>query len=612
VDNGDKVGLNTVVISTTLVNHKSALTVTALMGTVLSANFMPKVTSRLTLLEKVPTGINGFDEITGGGLPAGRPTLVCGSAGCGKSLFALEFLVRGATQYGEPGVLLTFEESAEDIRKNVASLGFDIDALIAKKKLIIDFVRVERGEIEEHGEYDLEGLFIRLAHSIAAAGAKRVVLDTIEALFAGLSNEAILRSELRRLFGWLKERGMTTVITGERAGDQFTRQGLEEFISDCVILLDHRVVGQISTRRLRVVKYRGSTHGTNEYPFLIDENGISILPITSSSLEYEVSAERVSSGIRGLDEMLGGLGYYRGSSVLLSGTAGTGKSSVAAHLAQATCDRGERCLFFSFEESASQIIRNMRTIGVDLQPFVRKELLSIHPARPTVSGLEMHLVRMHKLISQFQPAVVIVDPVSNLQSIGTSEEAGTLFIRLVDFLRKNSILGFLVSLTNGTGGLETTGEGISSMVDTWLLLRDTESNGERNKVLYVLKSRGMDHSNQLREFHITSKGVKLVEAYLGSAGVLTGSARLAQEARETADGEKLRNEMAQRQLALAHRRKAMEAQIQALRAEFDAEAEEFNRMAANEKVRIGQLEIDRNAMARSRRVGDRPGKSNHK
>jgi circadian clock protein KaiC len=573
---------------------------------------MPKVISRLTLLEKVPTGINGFDEITGGGLPAGRPTLVCGSAGCGKSLFGLEFLIRGATQHGEPGVLLTFEESAEDIRKNVASLGFDIDALVAKKKLIIDFVRIERGEIEEHGEYDLEGLFIRLAHSIAVVGAKRVVLDTIESLFAGLSNEAILRSELRRLFGWLKERGMTTVITGERAGDQFTRQGLEEFISDCVILLDHRVVGQISTRRLRVVKYRGSTHGTNEYPFLIDENGISILPITSSGLEYEVSAERVSTGIRGLDEMLGGLGYYRGSTVLLSGTAGTGKTSVAAHLAQATCARGERCLFFSFEESASQILRNMRTVGIDLQPFVRKELLFIHSARPTVSGLEMHLVRMHKLIGQFQPAVVIVDPVSNLQTGGTSEEASTLFIRLVDFLRKNSILGFLVSLTTGRGGLEMTGEAISSMVDTWLLLRDIESNGERNKVLYVLKSRGMDHSNQLREFHITSKGVQLVEAYLGSAGVLTGSARLAQEAREAADGETLKNEMARRQLALAHRRKAMEAQIQALRAAFDAEKEEFNRMAANETIRVEQLEIDRDAMARSRRVTERQGKSNHK
>jgi circadian clock protein KaiC len=573
---------------------------------------MPKVTSRLTLLEKIPTGINGFDEITGGGLPAGRPTLICGSAGCGKSLFGLEFLVRGATEHDQPGVLMTFEESAEDIRKNVASLGFDIDALVAKKNLVIDFVRIERGEIEEHGEYDLEGLFIRLAHSIAAVGAKRVVLDTIEALFAGLSDQAILRSELRRLFGWLKERGMTTIITGERAGGQLTRQGLEEFISDCVILLDHRVVGQISTRRLRVVKYRGSTHGTNEYPFLIDENGISILPITSSGLEYEVSAERMSTGVGGLDEMLGGLGYYRGSTVLLSGTAGTGKTSVAAHLARTTCARGERCLFFSFEESASQILRNMRTIGIDLQPFVRKELLLIHSARPTVSGLEMHLVRMHRMIGQFQPAVVIVDPVSNLQTAGTSEEATMLFVRLVDFLRKNGILGFLVSLTNGASALETSGDGVSSIVDTWLLLRDIESNGERNKVLYVLKSRGMDHSNQVREFHITSKGVKLVDAYLGSSGVLTGSARLAQEARETADAEILKQEMGRRALALTHRRKAMEAQIEALRAAFDAEAEEFRRTAANEKVRLGQLEIDRDAMALSRRVTERLKKNNHK
>ena len=563
---------------------------------------MRKTTSRLTSLKKVPTGIYGFDEITGGGLPAGRPTLVCGSAGCGKSLFGLEFLVRGATQYGEPGILITFEETAQDIAKNVASLGFDTDALIAKKKLIIDFVRIDRGEIEEHGDYDLEGLFIRLAHSIAAIGAKRVVLDTIEALFAGLSNQAILRSELRRLFGWLKERGMTTVITGERAGDQLTRQGLEEFVSDCVILLDHRVVDQISTRRLRVIKYRGSTHGANEYPFLIDEHGILILPITSSGLEYEVTTERVSTGVPGLDEMLGGLGYYRGSTVLLSGTAGTGKTSVATHLAQATCARGERCLYFSFEESASQILRNVRTIGIDLQPFIRKGLLRIHSSRPTVYGLEMHLLRMHKLISQFQPSVVIVDPVSNLQTAGTNEDTNNLFVRLVDFLRKDGILGFLVSLTGGANVLEATDEGISSMVDTWLLLRDVESNGERNKVLYVLKSRGMDHSNQVREFHITSKGVKLVDAYLGPAGVLTGSARLAQEAHEMAAAEVSRQELERKELALSHQRKIMEAQIDALRAAFQAEEEEFRQLVVTEKIRVGQLETDREAMARSRRA----------
>ena len=566
---------------------------------------MPKTASRLTSLKKVPTGINGFDEIAGGGLPAGRPTLVCGSAGCGKSLFGLEFLMRGAMQYGEPGVLMSFEESAEDIAKNVASLGFDINALAAEKKLVVDFVRVERGEIEEHGEYDLEGLFIRLAHAIDAVGARRVVLDTVEALFAGLSNQAILRSELRRLFAWLKERGMTTIITGERAGDKLTRQGLEEFISDCVILLDHRVYGQISTRRLRVVKYRGSTHGTNEYPFLIDESGISIMPITSSGLEYEVSTERISSGVPELDQMLGGLGYYRGSTVLLSGTAGTGKTSLAAHLAQAACGRGERCLFFSFEESMAQIIRNTRTIGIDLQPCIRKDLLRIHSSRPTVSGLEMHLVCMHKLISQFQPSVVIVDPVSNLRTAGTSEDSAHLFIRLVDFLRKHGILGFLVNLTGGDRPLEATDEGISSMVDTWLLLRDLESNGERNKVLYVLKSRGMNHSNQVREFHITSKGVKLVEAYLGPAGVLTGSARLAQEALS-------RKGLEQKELALTHRRKAMEAQIESLQAAFHAEEEEFRRSVATEKNRLGQVEIDREAMARSRRATARRARNNHR
>ena len=476
------------------------------------------------LLKKAPTGIGGFDEITGGGLPAGRPSLVCGGAGCGKSLFATEFLVRGAMEFNEPGVLMTFEETADDIKKNVASLGFDISNLIAKKKLFIDHVHVDRSEIEENGEYDLEGLFIRLDHAIKIIGAKRVVLDTIETLFAGLTNQAILRSEIRRLFGWLKERGMTTVITGERGEGSLTRQGLEEYVSDCVILLDHRIHGQISTRRLRVVKYRGSTHGTNEYPFLIDEEGISVLPITMAGMDYGVTNERIPSGVPELDQMLGGKGYYRGSSVLLSGSAGTGKSSVAAHLADVTCRRGERCLYFSFEESEAQIIRNMKSPGINLEPHVRKGLLKFHSTRPTVHGLEMHLVMMHKMIEEFKPNVVVLDPVSNIQSAGTTHDSTTMLIRLIDFLRKKKITGLMISLTNaGATSQEMTEVAISSLVDTWLLLRDVETGGERNRLIYVLKSRGMAHSNQVREFLITSKGVRMVEAYLGSEGVLTGS-----------------------------------------------------------------------------------------
>lgn len=574
---------------------------------------MPRaVRSRLPVLQKAPTGISGFDEITGGGVPRGRPTLVCGSAGCGKSLFALEFLIRGATQFGENGVVMTFEETAEDIRKNVASLGFDVDQLIADKKLVIDFVKVDRNEIEENGEYDLEGLFIRLAHAIQTVGAKRVVLDTIETLFSGLSNQAILRSELRRLFGWLKEREMTTIITGERGDGQLTRQGLEEYVSDCVVLLDHRVVGQISTRRLRVVKYRGSTHGTNEYPFLIDEEGISVLPITSSGLDYEVSPERVTSGVEGVDQMLGGPGYYRGSTVLLTGTAGTGKSSMAAQLARSTCARGERCLYFSFEESPAQILRNMKSIGIDLAPFVRKNLLRFHTTRPTVHGLEMHLVRMHKLIAEFKPTVVVVDPISNMRAAGTLDESTNMLVRLVDFLRKSNILGFLISLSAQGKAIESTDEGLSSMVDTWLLLRDVESNGERNRLLYILKSRGMAHSNQVREFLITPGGIRLVDAYLGEAGVLTGSARLAQEAREAREAQLAAEEVERKRLALDHRRKSTEAQIEALRAAYHAELEEFERIAAGETERRQEAERIRQAMARSRRITGTPALNGRK
>jgi circadian clock protein KaiC len=555
------------------------------------------------VLKKVPTGIVGFDEITGGGVPQGRPTLVCGAAGCGKSLFATEFLVRGVVQYHEPGVLMTFEETADDIKKNVASLGFDIDDLVARKKLFIDHVRVERSEIEENGEYDLEGLFIRLNHAITSIGAKRVVLDTIETLFSGLTNQAILRSELRRLFSWLKERGMTTVITGERGEGALTRQGLEEYVSDCVILLDHRVNGQISTRRLRIVKYRGSTHGTNEYPFLIDEEGISVLPITAAGMDYQVSSQRISSGVPQLDEMLGGKGFYRGSTVLLSGSAGTGKSSLAAHLVDAACKRGERCMYYSFEESQAQIIRNMKSVGMYLEPHVRKGLLKFHSTRPTVHGLEMHLVLMHKAIEEFKPSIVVIDPVSNIQNAGTLGESAAMLIRLIDFLRKKKITGFLISLAGGgSKSLEATDDAMSSLVDTWLLLRDVESGGERNRLMYVLKSRGMAHSNQVREFLITNKGVKLVDAYLGAEGVLTGSARLSQQNRESAEALRVREELERKELALEHRRKAMEAQVESLRAGFMIEQEEFARVAANVKSREQQIQLDRETMAKSRRV----------
>lgn len=551
-------------------------------------------------LAKVPTGIAGFDEITGGGLPKGRPTLVCGAAGCGKSLFGIEFLVRGAVEFGEPGVLLTFEETADDIKKNAASLGFDLDDLIAKKKIAIDHVRIERNQIEENGEYDLEGLFIRLNYAIRTVGAKRVVLDTIESLFSGLTNETILRAELRRLFGWLRERSLTTVITGERGDGALTRQGLEEYVSDCVVLLDHRVTGQISTRRLRVVKYRGSTHGTNEYPFLIDESGIAVLPITASGMAYEVSDERISTGIDGLDKMIGGKGYYRGSTVLLSGTAGTGKSSVAAFLANETCRRGERCLYFSFEESQAQILRNMRSIGLNLEPHVRRGLLKFHSTRPTVQGLEMHLVRMHKIIEEFKPTVVIVDPVSNLQSAGTLDDSTAMLIRLIDFLRLRGITGFLVTLTRAGSSTEATDEGMSSIVDTWLLLRDIEFGGERNRAIYVLKSRGMPHSNQVREFLMSNEGIKLTPVYLGPAGVLTGSARLSQEARELAEKAAVEQEMQRRQLTLEHRRKAVEAQIEALRSGYKVEEEEFQRTLLSQRLRDQAIEENRAAMGRSR------------
>ncbi len=553
-------------------------------------------------IRKAPTGIAGLDEITGGGLPAGRPTLVCGSAGCGKTLLAMEFLVRGILEHGEPGVFMSFEERAEDLAENVRSLGFDLEDLIQRQKLVVDYVHVERSEIEETGEYDLEGLFLRLGWAIDSIGAKRVVLDTLEVLFGGLENQGILRAELRRLFRWLKEKGVTAVVTGERGEGTLTRHGLEEYISDCVILLDHRVIDHLATRRLRVVKYRGSIHGTNEYPFLIDERGIEVLPITSLGLAHAVSTERISSGIPELDDMLGGEGFYRGSSVLISGRAGTGKSSLAAHFVDAACRRGERCVYFAFEESASQIVRNMRSIGIDLEPWMHQGLLEIHAARPTLHGVERHLVSMYKVIRNFQPRVVVIDPVTNLGAAGSADEVSSMLMRLIDFLKTQQVTTLFTSLTQGGSALEQTDVGISSLMDSWLLVQELESNGERNRVLYVLKSRGTAHSNQLREMRLTAQGVQLVEAYLGPAGAFTGAARAAQEAQEKAAALVRRQEIEGRQRELERKRLALEARISALRLEFEADAEEVRQILGQEESREAQLMENGDDVARIRGV----------
>jgi len=558
-------------------------------------------------LPKALTGIQGLDEITQGGLPRGRPTLICGSAGCGKTLLAMEFLIRGATEYGEPGVFIPFEENAEELAQNVRSLGFDLGKLIKQKKLLIDFVKVERNEIEETGDYDLEGLFIRLNAAIESIGAKRVVLDTIETLFSGLQNEGILRAELRRLFRWLKDKGVTAVITGERGEGKLTRRGLEEYVSDCVILLDHRVTEQVSTRRMRIVKYRGTTHGTNEYPFLIDEDGFSVLPITSLGLKHQVSNERVSSGVERLDTMLGGKGYYRGSTILVSGTAGTGKTSIAAHFVRAACERGERSLYFTFEESPGQMIRNMRSIGVDLGKYVKKDLLQIHSSRATFYGLEMHLAMIHKLVQQKKPDVVVLDPVGALMHAGTERDANAMLIRLIDFLKLNQITAMLLNLTTAGESLEHSDVDISSIVDSWLLLRDIEIGGERNRAMYVLKSRGMRHSNQLREYLITDQGLDLLDVYVGPEGVLTGSARISLEARERAAALAIQQEAEGRERDRQLKREALEARILAMRKEFEIEEVESAVVASQEVTRLEGLQQNRRTMALSRQADEGNG-----
>jgi circadian clock protein KaiC len=551
-------------------------------------------------LPKTLTGITGFDEITQGGLPAGRPTLICGEAGSGKTLFSIEFIIRGAMQFNEPGVFMAFEEKAEELAANVASLGFDLGKLVSQDKIKLDHVRIERSEIEETGEYDLDGLFIRLGHAIDSIKAKRVVLDTIENLFSGLTDQGILRAELRRLFQWLKDRKVTAVITGEKGSGMLTREGLEEYVSDCVILLDHRVQNQISTRRLRIIKYRGSLHGTNEYPFLIDAEGISVLPVTSLKLEAKVSSKRVSTGIPSMDMMLGGKGFFKGSSILVSGTAGTGKTSIAACFANECCNRKERCLFFAFEESPEQIIRNMHSIGMDLQKCIDNGLLKFYASRPTMYGLEMHLVVIYKLIRQFKPSTIILDPITNLITVGSVSDVKSVLTRLIDFLQAQQITVMFTALSLNNIVSEQTDEGVSSLVDAWISVRDIEVNGERNKGLYIMKSRGMKHSSQVREFTITSKGLFLEDVYLGPEGVLTGTAREAHKLQKQTEDIINKHTQARKDKEIERKAKELQMKIDNLVAEFESIKDELKNDVVERELRDKVLEGNRQKITQLR------------
>ena len=553
-------------------------------------------------LAKTPTGISGLDDLTLGGLPTGRPTLLCGAAGCGKTLFALPFLGNGAVHHDEPGVFMSFEEPERDLTANVASLGYDLDKLVRDGRIVIDHVRVERSEIEESGEYDLEGLFVRLGYAIDRTGAKRVVLDTIEALFSSLADSTILRAELRRLFEWLKNRGVTAIITGERGAGQLTRYGIEEYVSDCVILLDNRVEDQVTTRRLRVVKYRGSAHGTNEYPFLIDGQGISVMPITSAGLAHAISEEIVPSGVAGLDAMLGLGGYYRGSSVLISGLAGTGKSTFGAAFVDAACRRGERCLYFAFEESPNQVVRNMRSVGIDLSGHWEAGLLQFEATRPSVYGFEMHLARMNRDIETILPSNIVVDPISAFR--GPSTEIHATLVRLADICKTRGITSVFTSLSS-TGELMTDSErSVSSLMDTWVSLKDVEANGELNRLLYLLKSRGMSHSKQLREYRLTDHGIELIDPYAGPEGVLTGTARVAQEARERQASLARLQATDRRRREVARKRASTERKIAEMRAALEAEEADVATLVSEEEVLEGVIASDRSDMAARR--GHRP------
>jgi circadian clock protein KaiC len=474
----------------------------------------PKQTKALNhnQIHKCPTGIKGFDQITEGGLPKNRTTLISGSAGSGKTLLGIDFLINGATNYNEPGIFMSFEETEDELYKDVASLNLDLRGLVSQKKILLEHIILEHKDIQEI-DFNLEGLLIRLENAVDSIGAKRVVLDSIESLFAGVTNDGILRIEIKRLFRWLKEKQVTAIVTGEPAQSSYTRHGLEEYISDCIILLDNRVREQISTRRIRVIKYRGSNHGTNEYPFVIDGAGLSVIPITSAGLDQPGTNEKIPTGIPSLDKMFAGKGYTRGSTILASGTAGTGKTSLAAAFAIKTCKRGERCLFLSYEESSGQLIQNLKSIGFHLEPLIRRGLLKIVSTRPSFFGLEMHLLDLYKIIAEFKPRAVVIDPLTSLLGQGNQPELQSMLTRMIDVLKSNGITGFFTSLVSSTSQNDTSGEiGVSSLIDTWIVVRELEEDEGKRRIrgLYVVKSRGTGHSSDVHKLVLSDTGVSLV------------------------------------------------------------------------------------------------------
>ena len=437
-------------------------------------NIKKKNIPKLNKLHKCLTGIKGFDEVTEGGLPKNRITLISGGAGSGKTLFGIDFLINGALNYKEHGVFMSFEETPDELYKDVASLNLDLKVLVSQKKIALEHVVLERKDVQEK-DFNLEGLLIRLEHAIESVNAKRVVLDSIESLFAGITDNGILRLEIKRLFGWLKEKQVTAIVTGEPGQDSYTHHGMEQYISDCIILLDNRVDEEVSVRRIRVVKYRGSNHGTNEYPFVIDDDGLSVIPITSAGLDQPGTAKRVSTGISSLDKLFKGVGYTKGSTILTSGTAGTGKTSLAAAFAIETCKRGERCLFLSYEESAGQLTQNMKSIGFNFEPLIKKGLLKIVSTRPTFFGLEKHLLDLYKTIEEFKPKSVVIDPLTSLIGEGSPREVRSMITRMIDVLKTQGITGFFTSLVSSTAQNDTSGEiGVSSLIDTWIVVRELE------------------------------------------------------------------------------------------------------------------------------------------
>ena len=545
----------------------------------------------------VSTGVKGLDDVLGGGIPQGHAMLLVGKPGTGKSILSMEYLLHGIELHKENGVYISFEESEKQIISNAASFGWKFEEMVKKNKLAISYIDMQPEQMRTVGDYDLSALILRVKGAIKKVNARRVVIDGINNLLSTFDDERIIRSDLLRLIREIKEVNATIFITGERGHDSWSKMGFEEYLADGLMHLDNRTDGNYQTREIQVVKCRGINHYTGKSPFIINSEGMSIRPLITADFDYKVLKSRVSTGIADIDNMLGGKGLYRGSTVYITGPSGAGKTSISSSFANGACSRGERALFLAFEESSDQIIRNMKSIGLSLDKWVNEKLLYFYTARATTNSLEGHLDNIMTMVREVEPTCVVLDPISAFRPIANENETKLMLIRLNDYLRARKITTVFTALSSDGEYSEHADVQLSSIADTWIVVRIMDYKGERNNVMQLMKSRGMSHSRQMKEMYFTGNGLKLQNVYQGPEGVLTGAARIGQEKYEKLKEARNVIEIDKNRKKIERKKSLLEASIEALKHEYEEELEALHAAIEeaeeqNSKIKETRKEIE--------------------